>query len=78
MSKKDSYVRLQRKLKAIVRAERSLRRRIEDIDFDIDVLAPALDDVKDLVALGKLPNLALTDGGGVLQQIQEAVKEEQG
>jgi len=42
----DEITRARRKLTALRRAERRLRHRFEDIDYELDVLSPELEELK--------------------------------
>jgi hypothetical protein len=58
-----------RKLTAIARAERRLQHRLADIDWELDVLTPAVGRVKKLEANGIQAGFELEEGKSVLDQV---------
>lgn len=54
--------REQRKFVAIMRARRRLERRLEDIDWELDVLAPQVKEIGELQAKGKKVSVELSPG----------------
>ena len=66
----------QKKLRAIATAERKLKLRLEEIDWQENVLLEALKDLQYLASVGQLPEVELTEDGGVLKRLEAARKEE--
>lgn len=51
-----------KKLLAVRRAERRLRNRLGDIDWEEEVLLPEVEELNHLAALGKIPQYELEPG----------------
>ena len=51
-----------KKFVALKRAERRLQNRFNDIDWEYDVLRPAVKELEASATEGKLPTFELTDG----------------
>jgi len=62
----------QAKLRAIASAERSLKWKLETIDWRETELADALDNVQKLAALGQTPEITMVEGGGILKRLAKA------
>lgn len=58
----DETTRARQKLVAVLRAERALKKKLEDIDWTHDVLVPAVDEQKVLMAAGaEIPTYELVE-----------------
>lgn len=61
----------QRKFTRAARAERALRRRIEDVEWEMNVLQPALKKIALLVGQGIELNFDLVANGGVFESFKQ-------
>jgi len=53
----DEVKRARNKLVAAKRAEFALKQRLEKIDFEIEVIQPAVQDFNEQAATGKIPTI---------------------
>ena len=54
--------RAKKKLLAVRRAERRLRHRLDDIDWEMDELLPEVEKLNELASQGQLPTFELESG----------------
>ncbi len=52
-------MRAKKKLLAIRRAERRLQHRLDDLDWELDVLKPEIEQIEEKVALGEIPQFTV-------------------
>lgn len=58
----SEIAKAKKKLLAIRRAERRLQHRLEDIDWEYDVLLPEVEKLNELASGGQVPTYELEDG----------------
>lgn len=62
MADEHALVRARKKYVALKRAERRLQNRLNDIDWEYDVLLPQVKELEKQITAGKIPVIELTDG----------------
>lgn len=69
--KERSLLIARKKLAVIARAERRLRNRLADIDWEENELLPAINDIETLVQSGQYPDLQVNDES-ILKRLEKA------
>lgn len=70
MTTSDPVLEAKRKFTALARAERRIKQRMLDIEWELNELQPALKQIDLLAAVGQLPDIELLEGG-VFQRLKE-------